>query len=328
MSISLKTHKRLWGRAANRCAICRTELVTDISETDDESILGEACHIVAKSTDGPRGKSILTPEQRDKYDNLILLCNIHHKLIDDQPSAYSVDKLVEIKSTHEKWVIDSLGFDKKKQQDDEVYSSYVDYWANHMKLDDWTAWTSYLLGQGQPCLRDDIKIALEDIRPWLMSRVWPKRYPELEAAFSNFFQVVQDLYNVFNKRAVKIKDYGWETEKFYRNLKEWDPKRHVELLNEYEGHVALVQDLVLELTRAANYICDKVRNDLMSSYRINEGLILVTSGPNEMLNFTTYRVEYSAKEQTGCLYPGLQKFKTIRFQRDFYFGLPSDLEFC
>src|SRR5690242_7377692 len=36
--------------------------------------------------------------------------------------------------------------------------------------------------------------------------------------------------------------------------------------------VALVEDLMLELTRAANYVCDRVREFLLRSYRIRDGL--------------------------------------------------------
>lgn len=54
-SLTQKTLKLLWGRAASRCAICKRELVMDETETDDASIVGEACHIVAESPDGPRG---------------------------------------------------------------------------------------------------------------------------------------------------------------------------------------------------------------------------------------------------------------------------------
>ena len=87
MSISLKTHKMLWGLAASRCAFpdCRhRELVMDANQTDDESLVGDACHIVAHSPTGPRADPSLTPEQRDHYDNLILLCKVHHKQVDDQ----------------------------------------------------------------------------------------------------------------------------------------------------------------------------------------------------------------------------------------------------
>jgi hypothetical protein len=111
MAISLKTHKMLWGRAASRCAFpdCRRELVMDASQTDDESLIGEACHIVAQSPSGPRGGSPLTPEQRDHYDNLILLCRNHHKRVDDQENTYTVQRLLDMKVAHEKWVREILG---------------------------------------------------------------------------------------------------------------------------------------------------------------------------------------------------------------------------
>jgi tetratricopeptide (TPR) repeat protein len=111
MSISLKTHKMLWSLAAGRCAFpgCRRELFMDASQTDDESLVGEACHIVTQSPTGPRGDPSLTPEQLDHYDNLILLCQVHHKLIDDQPDTYTVQRLLQMKAAHEKWVRVSLG---------------------------------------------------------------------------------------------------------------------------------------------------------------------------------------------------------------------------
>jgi tetratricopeptide (TPR) repeat protein len=111
MSISLKTHKMLWSLAASRCAFpgCRRELIMDASQTDDESLVGEACHIVAQSPTGPRADLSLPPEQRDHCDNLILLCKVHHKLIDDQPNTYTVQRLLQMKAAHEKWVRLTLG---------------------------------------------------------------------------------------------------------------------------------------------------------------------------------------------------------------------------
>jgi tetratricopeptide (TPR) repeat protein len=81
----------------------------DASQTDDESLVGEACHIVAQSPTGPRGDPSLTPEQLDHYDNLILLCRNHHKLVDDQWNTYTVQRLLEMKAAHEKWVRERLG---------------------------------------------------------------------------------------------------------------------------------------------------------------------------------------------------------------------------
>lgn len=325
MAITLKTHKMLWGRAGNRCAICKKELVMDATETDDASIIGEECHIVAKSSDGPRGESDLTEVQRDKYANLILLCNIHHKVIDDQPATFSVDALMALKAEHEKWVREKLGFDDQKQQDDEVYAAYVEEWADRMQLDNWRGWASSLISYGQPALDHEMKTALEEIRPWLLSRIWPGRYPELESAFLNFRLVAQDLCAVFGEHAVKRGPDEWETEKFYR-IDEWNPERYRRLADKYHAHVALVEDLALELTRAANYVCDKVRRCLMRSYRINEGVVLIEGGPYMDLSMKTYRVEYRGAERTDRPYPGLDAFKAVRFERDFCFGAPNEAQ--
>src|SRR5690606_36034013 len=114
-------------------------------ETDDESLVGEACHIVASSPEGPRGQSPMTQEQRDKLANLILLCNVHHKQVDDQPNVFSVERLIDIKAAHEEWVRTQLNFDVQKQRDDEVYAGFVEEWANQICLNEWTNWASDFL---------------------------------------------------------------------------------------------------------------------------------------------------------------------------------------
>jgi hypothetical protein len=225
MPISLKTQKTLWGRAANRCAICRKELVMDATETDDESLVGEACHIVAQKVDGPRGISPLTAEQRDKFANLILLCNIHHKQIDDQFNAYPVSKLEEVKEQHENWVRTQLDFDPRKQKEDEILAGYVEEWSSRLDLDNWKAWASGIMCHGLPTLDHDRKVSLENIRHWLLSRVWPSRYPELVAAFANFRVVTQDFCLVFNEHAERQGD-EWRTRKFYQQDANWSEVNH------------------------------------------------------------------------------------------------------
>lgn len=108
MTITVRDHKLLWGKSGNRCAICQNVLVEGETDTVDESIVGEEAHIVARSENGPRGISELTLNERDKYDNLILLCRNHHKVVDDQPTEYTVEKLKQIKEAHESWVSNNL----------------------------------------------------------------------------------------------------------------------------------------------------------------------------------------------------------------------------
>ncbi|MEN1930202.1 HNH endonuclease [Luteimonas sp. MJ250] len=309
----------LWGRAANRCAICRDELVMDASETDDESVVGEACHIVASSAEGPRGDSPLTPEQRDKYANLILLCNIHHKQIDDQFIAFSIERLNTLKRTHEDWVRIQLGFDTAKQRDDEFYAGIVDEWASRIDLDNWINRASPILCGGQPSIDRELLQSLEDIRAWLLSRHWPGRYPAIESAFLNFRRIAQDFCMTFNEHAVPRWETSWQTEKFYK-IPQWDPPLYRRLSTDFDYHVSLVCDLMLELTRSVNYVVSCVRDGLMPSYRSKEGVALIQSGPLMDLSYRTYRVEYRGTERTEQPYPGMTQFKVDRESRDINFG--------
>ena len=40
MAITSKTRKELWAKSGNRCAICKKELVNQISEDDGSFIIG------------------------------------------------------------------------------------------------------------------------------------------------------------------------------------------------------------------------------------------------------------------------------------------------
>jgi hypothetical protein len=75
---------------------------------DDESVVGDECHIIAKQSDWSRGDAAISEQELDDYPNLVLLCKIHHKMVDDQPNTYTVAVLKELKRKHEKWVQETL----------------------------------------------------------------------------------------------------------------------------------------------------------------------------------------------------------------------------
>jgi hypothetical protein len=108
VAISDRTRKLLWGKAASRCAICRTPLVAEpLADDDRESIVGEEAHIISGASEGPRAGAPLTGEV-DDYSNLLLLCRVHHRQVDDQPSHFTPDRLRTIKRDHEQWVEEQL----------------------------------------------------------------------------------------------------------------------------------------------------------------------------------------------------------------------------
>lgn len=93
-------------RSGNRCALsdCRKLLVVAASSHDREVIIGEMAHIKGEKPGAARYDANMTDKERNAYANRILVCRDHHKVIDDQRSTYTVDKLLSIKTEHEEWV--------------------------------------------------------------------------------------------------------------------------------------------------------------------------------------------------------------------------------
>jgi hypothetical protein len=98
-----KTLRTVWTEAGGRCCICRVLVLTPGTEDDDPSVFGELAHIVAKSPGGPRAGG-LDKSKLNSHENLMLLCNKHHKQVDDQPNHFTVEKLRQIKRDHAAWV--------------------------------------------------------------------------------------------------------------------------------------------------------------------------------------------------------------------------------
>jgi DNA-binding HxlR family transcriptional regulator len=82
---------------------------------DDESVIADECHIVSSRPNGPRHDVSFPSEKLDSYDNLMLLCRTHHKMIDDQAATFTTDILRQMKATHEVWVSQRLAEEQKPQ---------------------------------------------------------------------------------------------------------------------------------------------------------------------------------------------------------------------
>jgi len=65
------------------------------------SVVGEVCHIKGERATAPRYDPEQDDHERHGFDNLILLCNVHHKIIDDNPESYTVERLLAMKENHE-----------------------------------------------------------------------------------------------------------------------------------------------------------------------------------------------------------------------------------
>jgi hypothetical protein len=90
---STATIKRLFAESGNRCTFpkCTSPIV------EGKTVVGKICHIKAREKGGPRFDANQTSADRHDYDNLILLCGKHHDVIDDDPDAYTVERLHKMK---------------------------------------------------------------------------------------------------------------------------------------------------------------------------------------------------------------------------------------
>lgn len=302
---------------------CGVNLVLDETEIDAPSLVGEMAHIVAESTDGPRGLSPLSTEERDRYPNLILLCRNHHREIDTQPFTWPVSRLEQIKQDHEAWVRQVLpDLDGQKQRDDEVFDGTIDQWVTRAHLREWKNWIGNVFSHGQPSLEIDVLEDLHILPGWILSRVWPDRYLTVRSALQNFARVLRDFLNTFQEHATKPYPNATflQTEKFYK-IDEWNEPRYRLLFKQFEYNVDLVQDLALELTRAANHVCDEVRAHILPNFMLEEGRLSIISGPHMDMTWKERVLQYSTDEKALMTpYPGLEEFRTIRVNRDWHYG--------
>lgn len=167
-------------------------------------------------------------------------------------------------------------------------------------------------------MRRETERRLSETATWLFARIWPGELIDLEQRFENFRRVWQDLNAIFSQwphpqlsdhQRVCLDNFGGDMA-----LSE-----NHELLARYEYLVDLVEDLALELTRAANHICDGVRATLNPSFRLEEGLVLIESGPYFDLSTRIHRVRYSSGSPS-LAYPGVDAFLDERATRDYHFG--------
>ena len=128
-------------------------------------------------------------DDRDGFANLVLLCGVHHDVIDGDTSHYTLERLAEIKQLHEAAVLAGSDPQDRRQEDAEVrYAGIVDEWARRVDLDSWNGRMSRLASDGM--IEHEYLSGLVETGFWLLNRVWPRQVEPLEQAFTNFRRVV------------------------------------------------------------------------------------------------------------------------------------------
>jgi hypothetical protein len=100
--VSPKTAWRVWAEAGGCCMYegCAADL-SGISLHTKAAKIGYLAHIIASSPNGPRGDSESSVELSDDPENIMLMCDEHHRLIDSYaPSEHPKERLQDMRRHH------------------------------------------------------------------------------------------------------------------------------------------------------------------------------------------------------------------------------------
>ena len=107
------TRMKLWALSAGRCEICNTILYKDTNYGFDGNFSNIA-HIIGVGKNGPRSSKELG-EDKNSFENLMLLCPTCHHGIDNNTDYFTENYLLNLKKEHERRVEYLTGIDSKKE---------------------------------------------------------------------------------------------------------------------------------------------------------------------------------------------------------------------
>lgn len=133
MELSDKDRKVLWTRARNICSFpqCQQQLTQDQVDATTgqafQTVIGDEAHIYSASSNGPRYGPNYPTAKLETYENRILLCRNHHRLIDSEKGrAYDPETLIKMKRRHE----------EQAKRRERIYATVRAYIADQYQADD------------------------------------------------------------------------------------------------------------------------------------------------------------------------------------------------
>lgn len=121
------TLKRLHMLSGNECAApdCNKTLIA----RDGHTLISKICHIEAADKKGPRYRKSMTDDERRCFDNLILLCDECHNMVDNfaNEEKYTVSLLKQWKTEHEGLYLSKLASNPSLIKDAVIAISKINF---------------------------------------------------------------------------------------------------------------------------------------------------------------------------------------------------------
>lgn len=132
------TERMLWGVSAGICEFdgCTNKLYSH-HVTKEKVNLAEKAHIYAFSEGGKRPSLLRSSPKINDIDNLMLVCERCHKLIDSEETDYTAEQLLDMKKEHEKRIANVATIKPDLQSEIVVFNANI---ANRaIKISDFAA---------------------------------------------------------------------------------------------------------------------------------------------------------------------------------------------
>lgn len=135
-SVKVDVRTRLWGKAGGRCQYegCNKPLWRD-ALTKAEFNSSYIAHIVADEPGGPRGDKVRSAQLKNDISNLMLLCDVHHRLVDKgDVDGHSEDRLLGMKERHEQRIELLGGLAPEKRSHVVLYGANIGAHDAHVSM--------------------------------------------------------------------------------------------------------------------------------------------------------------------------------------------------
>lgn len=135
-TIPNKIYNLLWAKAAGRCYICNKILYQDLL-TKKRVNSAYVAHIYDVNNKTDRYDAKLSPKLVKDISNLMLLCDTHHRMIDNEAQKeYPSSRLIEIKKRHENRIKKLTGILDNKQSFMILFSAPIGKRSFHIGIQD------------------------------------------------------------------------------------------------------------------------------------------------------------------------------------------------
>lgn len=184
------TERMLWGVSAGICEFngCTNKLYSH-HVTKEKVNLAEKAHIYAFSAGGKRPSLLRFSTKINDIDNLMLICERCHKLIDSEDTDYTAEQLLAMKKEHEQRIANVVTIKPDLQSEIVIFNANI---ANRaIKISDYAA-KSAIIPEHYPAREIPINLSPDLSLYDSEDNYWPIMATHLERQWLQYEQMIRD----------------------------------------------------------------------------------------------------------------------------------------